>query len=61
MDRYGSVYYVRRRALHERRAREERLRSLAGYALCVLFMVFLVLAAGFCGGIERGTIHVLGL
>lgn len=61
MDRYSSAYYVRRRALHERRAREERLRSLAGYALCVLFMVFLVLAAGFCGGIERGTIHVLGL
>lgn len=61
MVRYGSAYYVRRRALHERRAREERLRSLAGYALCVLFMAFLVLAAGFCGGIERGTIHVLGL
>lgn len=58
MDRYGSAYYVRRRALRERRAREERLRSLAGYAL---FMVLLVLAAGLCGGIERGTIHVLGL
>lgn len=61
MDRYGSAYYARRRALRERRAREERLRSLAGNALCVMFMALLVLAAGFCGGIERGTIHVLGL
>jgi hypothetical protein len=55
------TYRARTLARVERRRREER-RDQAIETLMLVGGVLLVLALmGVCGGIERGTIHVLGL
>lgn len=61
--RNGSAYYERRAAREERRRleRKERMTRVAETAYAIAFVALMILAFGFAGGIERGTIHILGI
>lgn len=61
--RNGSAYYERRAAREERRRLEhkERMTRVAETAYAIAFVILMIVAFGFAGGIECGTIHVFGL
>ena len=55
------TYRARTLARVERRRREERRDKAVENLLFFGGLVLMLVLAGVCGGIERGTIHVLGL
>lgn len=57
---HRALVRAERRAREAREAQERREQMLQNI-LFVLGMAFVILGLGVCGGIERGTIHVLGL
>ena len=55
------TYRARTLARVERRRREERRDRAVENLLFFGGLILMLVLAGVCGGIERGTIHVLGL
>jgi hypothetical protein len=55
------TYRARTLARVERRRREERRDRAIETLLLIGVLLMMLVLAGVCGGIEQGTIHVLGL
>ena len=55
------TYHARTLARVERRRREQRRDQAIETLTLVGVLLMMLVLAGVCGGIEQGTIHVLGL